>query len=89
VGPGALTVTIITTQAIGHALMIITAVATFFFVFLIARNAHTLMRLTGPYIGTMIARLLYIFLAAKAVAMILHGVGGFLGQFWPPVQGPA
>jgi multiple antibiotic resistance protein len=86
VGPGALTVTIITTQAIGHGLMVITAVVTFFFVFLIARNAHALMRLTGPYAATMIARLLYIFLAAKAVAMILHGVGGFLGQYLPPVQ---
>ncbi len=88
VGPGALTVTIITTQAIGQGLMVITAVMTFFFVFLIARNAYTLMRLTGPYAGMMIARLLYIFLAAKAVAMILHGVGGFLGQYFPQVHVP-
>jgi multiple antibiotic resistance protein len=58
-------------------------------VFLIARNAHALMRLTGPYAGTMIARLLYIFLAAKAVAMILHGVGGFLAQYFPVVHVPA
>jgi len=86
VGPGALTVTIITTQAIGQGLMVITAVVTFFFVFLIARNAHLLMRLAGPYAGMMIARLLYIFLAAKAVAMILHGVGGFLEQFFPRLQ---
>jgi multiple antibiotic resistance protein len=86
VGPGALTVTIITTQAIGHVLMIVTAVVTFFFVFLIARNANTLMRLTGPYASMMIARLLYIFLAAKAVAMVLHGVGGFLEQFFPRLQ---
>jgi multiple antibiotic resistance protein len=88
VGPGALTVTIITTQAIGHVLMVVTAIVTFLFVFLIARNAHMLMRLTGPYAGMMIARLLYIFLAAKAVAMILHGVGGFLGQYFPIVQSP-
>jgi multiple antibiotic resistance protein len=88
VGPGALTVTIITTQAIGHSLMVITAVVTFFFVFLIARNASTLMRLTGPYASMMIARLLYIFLAAKAVAMVLHGIGGFLGQYFPTVQTP-
>jgi multiple antibiotic resistance protein len=86
VGPGALTVTIITTQAIGQGLMVITAVITFFFVFLIARNAHTLMRLAGPYVGMMIARLLYIFLAAKAIAMILDGVGGFLEQFFPRLQ---
>ncbi|MBM4025135.1 MAG: MarC family protein [Planctomycetes bacterium] len=83
VGPGALTVTIITTQGIGQGLMVITAVVTFFFVFLIARNAHALTRLMGPYVGTMIARLLYIFLAAKAVAMVLHGLSGFLGQFFP------
>jgi multiple antibiotic resistance protein len=92
VGPGALTVTIITTQAIGHPLMVITAVVTFFFVFLIAQNATTLMRLTGPYASMMIARLLYIFLAAKAVAMVLHGLSGFLAHYFPGVQplpGPA
>jgi multiple antibiotic resistance protein len=88
VGPGALTVTIITTQAIGHVLMIVTAVVTFFFVFLIARNANTLMRLTGPYASMMIARLLYIFLAAKAVAMVLHGISGFLSQYFPTIQTP-
>ena len=31
------------------------------------------MRLIGPYAGTMIAKLLYIFLAAKAVGMVLDG----------------
>lgn len=86
VGPGALTLTIITTQYIGHGLMALTAVVTFFLVFLIARNAHTLMRLTGPYVGMMIARLLYIFLAAKAVAMFLRGVSGFLAPYFPQVQ---
>jgi multiple antibiotic resistance protein len=88
VGPGALTVTIITTQAIGQVLMVITAVVAFALVFLIARNAHRLMRLIGPYAGTMIAKLLYIFLAAKAVGMVLDGTGAFLGQFFPPVQTP-
>ncbi len=83
VGPGAITVTIITSGAIGQVLMVITAVVTFFFVFLIARNADRLMRLVGPYAGMMIARLLYIFLAAKAVAMVLDGTGEFIGQFVP------
>ncbi len=83
VGPGAITVTIITTQSIGQVLMIITAMVTFLFVFLIARNAHSLMALVGPYAGVMIARLLYIFLAAKAVAMVLNGVGIFLEQYFP------
>lgn len=80
VGPGAITVTIITSQVIGPLLMFVTAVVTFFFVLLIARNAARLMRLAGPYAGMMIARLLYIFLAAKAVAMVLHGAQGFISQ---------
>jgi multiple antibiotic resistance protein len=83
VGPGAITVTIITTQAIGQILMILTAVTAFALVFAIARNAHRLMRLIGPYAGTMIAKLLYIFLAAKAVGMVLDGVGTFLRQTFP------
>jgi len=83
VGPGAITVTIITTGAIGQVLMIITAVVTFFFVFLIARNADRLMRLVGPYAGMMIARLLYIFLAAKAVAMVLDGTTEFIHGLFP------
>jgi multiple antibiotic resistance protein len=86
VGPGALTVTIITTQAIGQVPMIFTAVGAFALVSLIARNSHRLMRLIGPYAGTMIAKLLYIFLAAKAVGMVLDGVGTFLRQFFPQVQ---
>jgi multiple antibiotic resistance protein len=82
-GPGAITITIITTQAIGPLLMILTAVVTFLFVFLIARNAHLLMRLIGPYASMMIARLFYIFLAARAVAMVLDGVAGFVREFLP------
>ncbi len=81
VGPGALTVTIITSQSIGPVLMIMTAIVTFVLVLLIARNAARLMRLAGPYAGMMIARILYIFLAAKAVAMVLHGVEKFLSPF--------
>jgi hypothetical protein len=41
------------------------------------------MHLIGPYAGIMIAKLLYIFLAAKAVAMVLDGVGAFLSQYFP------
>ena len=81
VGPGAITLTIITSQSIGHLLMIITAVVTFVFVFLIVRNAHLLMRLIGPYVGMIVARLLYIFLAAKAVSMVLDGTDDFLTHF--------
>jgi multiple antibiotic resistance protein len=83
VGPGAITVTILTTQMIGTLLMIITALVTFVLVFLIARNAHLLMRLIGPYASMMIARLFYIFLAARAVAMVLDGMTEFIRQFVP------
>jgi len=89
VGPGAITVTIITTQSIGRLMMVLTAVVTFSFVFLVARNAHLLMRLIGPYAGTIIARLLYIFLAAKAVAMVLGGLAAFLAQVFPASVPPA
>lgn len=81
VGPGVITVTIITTQAIGQPLMIATAVTAFALVFLIARSSHRLMHLAGPYAGTMVAKLLYVFLAAKAVGMALDGVGAFLEQY--------
>lgn len=83
VGPGTITITILTTQAIGQILMVITAVVTFAFVFLIARNAHRLMRLLGPYASMMIARLFYIFLAAKAVAMVLDGIENFITRLLP------
>jgi multiple antibiotic resistance protein len=83
VGPGALTITIITSQAIGQIPMIFTAVFAFALVFLIARNSHRLMRIIGPYAGTMIAKLLYIFLAAKAVGMVLDGISAFLKQVFP------
>lgn len=82
VGPGAITVTIITTQLIGHVLMIVTAVLTFVVVFLVVRNAHFLMQLIGPYVGLIVARLLYIFLAAKAVSMVLDGTDDFLIRFF-------
>lgn len=89
VGPGAITITIITTQAIGRGLMIVTAAVTFAFVLVIARNAHRLMRLLGPYASMIVARLFYIFLAAKAVAMVLDGTRVFLREFFPVAGGAA
>jgi multiple antibiotic resistance protein len=86
VGPGAITLTIITTQVIGRVLMIVTAAVTFALVFAIVRYADLLMRLTGPYAGMIVARLLYIFLAAKAVAMVLDGTDDFLAQLLPVLQ---
>jgi len=88
VGPGAITVTIITAQSIGQILMVLTALIAFALVFVIAHNAHRLMRLIGPYAGTMTAKLLYIFLAAKAVGMVLDGAATFLQQFFPRIQSP-
>jgi len=84
VGPGAITMTIIMTQSIGHLLMVITAVATFVVVFVIVRNADRLARLLGPYVGTVIARLLYVLLAAKAVSLVLTGIETFYKQLQTP-----
>ncbi|MHC4741836.1 MAG: MarC family protein [Planctomycetota bacterium] len=78
VGPGAITATIITSDLIGHWLMVATAFAAFAIVFCIAHSAHLLMRLIGSYAGIVVARLLYIFVAAKAVSMILSGMEEFL-----------
>ena len=77
VGPGAITMTIIITQSIGQAMMLLTAAVTFAVVLLLVRNACRLTRLMGPYVGTVLARLLYIMLAAKAVAMVLDGAKEF------------
>jgi len=78
VGPGAITTTIITSDQIGPWLMVGTAFTAFLIVFCIARSAHALMRVIGSYAGAVVARLLYIFVAAKAVSMILSGVEEFL-----------
>jgi multiple antibiotic resistance protein len=83
VGPGAITLTIITTQQIGHLLMIVTAAATFAVVLLITRYSDFLMRLMGPYAAMIVARLLFIFLAAKAVSMVLDGTSDYLMRFFP------
>jgi multiple antibiotic resistance protein len=87
VGPGAITLTIITTQQIGHLLMIVTAAATFAIVLLITRYADFLMRLIGPYAAMIVARLLFIFLAAKAVDMVLDGTAQVLGRLLPVAGG--
>lgn len=77
VGPGAITMTIIISQAIGHWMMILTALSTFVVVLLLVRNACRLTQLLGPYVGNVLARLLYIMLAAKAVSMVLAGAEQF------------
>jgi len=74
VGPGTLAVTIILAQRSGHLMMGVTALVAFCVVFAIVRGAPVIMRFLGPYAGLIIARLLYIFLAAKAVALVLNGV---------------
>jgi len=78
VGPGTLAVTIILAQSAGAAQMVMVSLIAFLIVFVIARNSHLLMRLVGPYGGMIIPRLLYVFLASKAVAMVLEGVVTFL-----------
>ena len=78
VGPGTLTMTIIMAQRSGPMNMVSIAVVTFVIVFLIVHNAHLLMRVLGPYAGRVIPRLLYIFLAAKAISMVLDGTEEYI-----------
>ena len=78
VGPGTITVTIILAQHRGSVQMVLISLMAFAIVFVIARNSHLLMRLLGRYAALIIPRLLYIFLASKAVALVLEGVAGFL-----------
>lgn len=74
VGPGTLAVTIILAQRNGHLLMALTVLLTFTIVFAIVRGSPFLSRVLGPHAGLIIARLLYIFLAAKAVALTIDGL---------------
>ena len=79
VGPGTLAVTIILAQHRGPIQMVSISFMTFLIVFFIARSSHLLARLLGRYGAMIIPRLLYIFLASKAVALILEGTVTFLG----------
>ena len=79
-GPGTLAVTIISAQQSGTVMMSIVAITASLFVFCIARYANRLMRIIGPHAGMIIPRLLYILLAAKAVALVLEGITTFLNQ---------
>jgi multiple antibiotic resistance protein len=84
-GPGTLTVTIILAQDTGPFEMMTIALMAFVVVFLIVRNSVRIMELIGPYAGMVIPRLLYIFLAAKAVSMILAGIATFIKQNFPAI----
>jgi len=84
VGPGAVTITIIMTQSIGHLYMTLTAIVAFAIVFVVVRNANRLSRLLGPYVGKVVARLLYVLLAAKAVSLVLTGIE----EFYKHLQSP-
>ena len=77
-GPGTLTGTIILTQHCGPLRMVVSALGAFAIVYLVAANAHRLMKFLGQYAAMIIPRLLYIFLAAKAVAMVLDGVTTYI-----------
>jgi len=74
VGPGTLAMTIILAQRDGQIMMMVTTSVTFIFVFAIIRGAPVLARILGPYAALIIARLLFIFLAAKAVSLTLTGL---------------
>jgi len=80
VGPGTLAVTIILAQHRGPIQMVSISLITFLIVLLIARNANFLTRLSGRYGAMIIPRLLYLFLASKAIALVLEGTLTFLKQ---------
>ncbi len=84
-GPGTLTVTIILAQNNGPFEMMTIVLMAFSAVFLVVRNSVWIMKLIGPYAGMVISRLLYIFLAAKAVSMVLQGIATFLKQDLPAI----
>ncbi|ABA90262.1 membrane protein, MarC family [Syntrophotalea carbinolica DSM 2380] len=78
VGPGTLAVTIILAQNRPPLHMLAVSSVSCIIVYLIASSAHSLMRVIGGYAAMIIPRLLYIFLAAKAVALIMHGLTGYV-----------
>jgi multiple antibiotic resistance protein len=82
VGPGTLAVTIIFAQNRFSVHMLSVSVVSCLIVYLIARSAHSLMRFIGGYAAMIIPRLLYIFLAAKAVSLIMRGLTGFVQGFF-------
>lgn len=79
VGPGTLAMTIILAQDNGRLVMLIITLVTFLVVYVVLTTSYLLMRLIGRYAALIIPRLLYIFLAAKAVAMVLEGLQTILG----------
>jgi multiple antibiotic resistance protein len=83
VGPGSLALTIILAMKYGRLNMVLVIVLVMGVVFIVARSSHFLMRALGPYAGQVIARLLYLFLAAKAVSMVLEG----LATYWKATMG--
>lgn len=76
VGPGSLAMTIMLAQKSGVWNMLSICILTMIVVFFIIRNVHRVMSIVGPYAGLVIARMLFIFLAAKAVAIVLEGLRG-------------
>jgi multiple antibiotic resistance protein len=80
VGPGTLAVTIILAQSRPAWHMLGISLLCCLIVFVIAYSAHHLMRIIGGYAAMIIPRLLYIFLAAKAVALTLRGISAFIRQ---------
>ena len=72
-GPGSLALTVILTQRYGQLKMVVVTLLAMAITFVFVRASYPLMRMVGPFAGQVIARLLYLFLAAKAVAMVLAG----------------
>lgn len=80
VGPGTLAVTIILAQNRTPLHMLAVSIISCLIVYLIASSSHSLMRFVGGYAAMIVPRLLYIFLAAKAVALVMRGLTGFVHE---------
>lgn len=74
VGPGTMAVTILIAQQTGRWNVLATASLTFLIVWMLVHGSPHLNRALGRLGGLIIARVLYIFLAAKAAALCLAGL---------------
>ena len=74
VGPGTMAVTILIAQQAGRYNVLAAAGASFLLVWLIVHGSPALNRALGRLGGLIIARVLYIFLAAKAASLCMAGL---------------
>lgn len=74
VGPGAIAVTILAAQQSGAWVALATALFSYGLVWCVMRASPYLTRALGRLGGLLVARILYIFLAAKAASLAMRGI---------------